>query len=134
LQLAASHAVVSVTSFNVGLALGEVASLLLALAVLRGLFDRVLGPSLGVIVLSALLGHAAWHWMTDRSGELWHELGHAVEAGVSAASAIAVASWLLPAIILGGAAFFVPRRFDGDPIPSLLPALLGRRSDESPRG
>jgi hypothetical protein len=33
-------------------------------AALRVLFSLVLGPALGVVVLSALAGHVAWNWMT----------------------------------------------------------------------
>jgi hypothetical protein len=32
--------------------------------------------------------------------------------------------WLLPALLVGGLAYFLPSRFDGVPIPSLLRALL----------
>jgi HupE/UreJ protein len=121
LQFAGAHSLVSVVSFNVGVALGEVVSLALALAALRLLFARMLGPALGVVVLSAVLGHMGWHWMGDGGHELVHELGH---VGLSSALVV-VAPWLLPALLVGGIAYFLPRRFGGVPIPSLLPALLG---------
>jgi hypothetical protein len=123
LQFAGAHSLVSVVSFNVGVALGEVVSLALALAALRLLFARVLGPALGVVVLSAVLGHMGWHWMVDEGHELVHELGH---VGLSSALVV-VTPWLLPAFLVGGIAYFLPRRFDGVPIPSLLPAVLGNR-------
>ena len=95
--------------------------LALGLAALRLLFARVLGPALGVLVLSDVLGHMGWHWMVDGGHELLHELGH---AGLSTALRV-ITPWLLPALLVGGLAYFLPSRFGGVPIPSLLPALLG---------
>ena len=121
LQFPGAHSLVSVVSFNVGVALGEAVSLALVLAALRLLFACVLGPPLGVVVLSAVLGHMGWHWMVDEGHDLVHEIGH---AGLSFALAV-VAPWLLPALVVGGIGYFLPRGFGGAPIPSLLPALLG---------
>lgn len=121
LQFPGAHSLVSVVSFNVGVALGEAVSLALVLAALRLLFACVLGPPLGVVVLSAVLGHMGWHWMVEEGHDLVHEIGH---AGLSFALA-AVAPWLLPALVVGGIGYFLPRGFGGAPIPSLLPALLG---------
>jgi hypothetical protein len=124
LQFAGAHALASVLSFNVGLAAGEILMLSLAYAALRALFSRVLGPLLGVAVLSAVLGHIAWHWMIDAG----HALGHAVAEEPSFATFVAVARWLVPALIVGGIAFFLPKRFGGDPVTTLRSALLGRDS------
>jgi hypothetical protein len=120
LQFAGAHNVVSIVSFNVGVALGEVVMLALGLVTLRLLFARVLGPALGVVVLSAVLGHMGWHWMVDEGHELMHQLGH---AGLYTALRV-ITPWLLPALLVGGLAYFLPRRFEAAPIPSLLPALL----------
>jgi hypothetical protein len=120
LQFAGAHRVVSIVSFNVGVTLGEVGMLALALVGLRLLFACVLGPALGVVVLSAVMGHMGWHWMVDGGHELVHELGH---TGLDTALRV-IAPWLLPALLVGGLAYFLPRRFDAVPIPSLLPALL----------
>ena len=120
LQFAGAHRIVSVVSFNVGVALGEIVMLAFGLAALRLLFARVLGPALGVLVLSAVLGHMGWHWMVDEGHELLHQLGH---VGLHTALLI-ITPWLLPALLVGGLAYFLPSRFDAVPIPSLLPALL----------
>jgi hypothetical protein len=121
-QFAGTHTFVSVVSFNLGIVLGGLAGLAIAFAALRLLFASVLGPLLGVIVLSAVLGHMAWHWMLDAGHELEHQLGHAAGAGLSSAF-IVVALWVVPAIVVGAIAYFLPKRFDGAPVPSLLRAL-----------
>jgi hypothetical protein len=130
-QFAGTHAFVSVVSFNVGVVVGEVVSLAIAIIALRLLFACVRGPLLGVIVLSAVLGHVGWHWMLDGSHELEHQLGHAAATGLSSALLV-VALWLVPALLVGAIGYFLPKRFDGIPVPSLLRALLGRSTKESP--
>jgi HupE / UreJ protein len=122
LQFAGVHTLVSVVSFNIGVALGEVVSLALALAGLRLLFARVLGPALGLVVLSAVLGHMGWHWMLEEGHELMHELGH---FGLSSALVV-VGPWILPALLVGVLAYLLPNRFGGAPVQSLLHALLDR--------
>lgn len=121
LQFAGTHPVVSVLSFNLGMALAQVVSLALALVVLRLLWDRLLGPALGVVVLSAVLGHMGWHWMVDAGHELEHQIGH---AGPSAL--LVAARWLVPALLAGAMAYFLPRRFGGTPIPPLLATWLDK--------
>jgi hypothetical protein len=130
-QFAGTHTLVAVISFNLGVAVGEVVSLALAFVALRLLFSRVLGPLLGVIVLSALVGHASWHWMIDGGRELARQLGNAGATGFWSAWLV-VALWLAPALLVGAAAYFLPRRFDGVPAPTLLRALLGQSTGESP--
>ena len=103
-QFAGTHTFMSVLFFNLGVALSEVASVALAFAALRWLVDRALGPSLGVLVLSAVVGHQGWHWMIDRSPELRHALGHATASELES-----IAVWLLPALLVGGAAWFLPQ-------------------------
>jgi hypothetical protein len=107
-QFAGAHAVVAAVSFNVGVVLGEVAAFALALIVLRLAFARVTGERLGVIILSVVLGHLAWHWMMD-SG---HPLEHAATAIVSTGSVGAVVWWSLLGVFVGGAAWFLPKRFE----------------------
>ena len=119
-QFAGSHPFASGLSFNIGAALAALAGLALALAVLRAL-DRILGAALAVLIVSAVLGHIAWHWSVDRSHELEHALGHATGSEL-----LAVALWLVPALIVGAAAWFLPQRFDAPPVPSLLAGLLAR--------
>lgn len=69
LQFAGSHVTTSLLAFNVGVELGQIAMLLVALPALTLLFRRV-PERIGTILLSALVAHTAWHWMTERGGEL----------------------------------------------------------------
>jgi len=83
------------------------------------LFTYVTGTRLGVLVLSVVLGHAAWHWMLDSA----HRLEHAASAIVSTASVAVVAWWVLLGLLVGGVAWFLPERFDAreDPNASSRP-------------
>jgi len=69
MQFAGSHLVMSLLAFNVGVELGQILVLLLAVPVVFLLFRYVLPDRLGVILLSAIIGHYAWHWMEDRYAE-----------------------------------------------------------------
>jgi hypothetical protein len=69
LQFAGSHVVSALLAFNVGIELGQVAALMVILP-LVALLLRVVPERAGVIVLSALAAHTAWHWMLER-GEVW---------------------------------------------------------------
>jgi hypothetical protein len=128
---AGTHPLVAVVFFNVGVALGAVASVAIAFVALRLLFARVLGPLLGVIVLSALVGHAAWHGMIDNGSELFGQLGRASAASLWSALAV-VAPWLAPALLVGVIAYFLLPRLDGMAVPTLLRAIQRRDGEESP--
>lgn len=125
-QFAGTHPAVSAVSFNTGVAVGEVVSFALAFGLMRFIFARLLPPSLAVVVVSAVLGHLGWHWMIDRAHPLGHELEHASAGGLSSAL------WLLPAIVVGALAWILPKRLDGEPVPSLLTAILGRDTRTNP--
>lgn len=70
LQFAGSHLLTSLLSFNVGVEFGQVFVLLLAIPALNVLFKYAETERMGTIVLSALVAHTAWHWMTDRAATL----------------------------------------------------------------
>jgi len=70
LQFAGSHVTSSLLAFNVGVELGQIFVLLLAVPVLEWLFRRVVAERVGTIILSALVAHTAWHWMTERGATL----------------------------------------------------------------
>ncbi len=69
LQFAGGHLAASLLSFNLGVELGQLFVLLLAVPVLVWLFQRV-PERIGIIVLSAIVAHTAWHWLTERASTL----------------------------------------------------------------
>jgi hypothetical protein len=99
---------VAVVSFNLAAVLAVVAAAALAWAAMR-LIARVLGARLGVVVMSAILGHQAWHWMLDRSHQFGHELEHAGHAGLRSAVFLS-ALWLIPALIVGAGAWLAKEK------------------------
>ena len=70
LQFVGSHLLASLLSFNVGVELGQILMLALFIPVLEILFRFVVAERIGTIILSALVAHTAWHWMTERANVL----------------------------------------------------------------
>ena len=70
LQFAGSHLLTALLSFNVGVELGQLVVLAVILPVLHVLFRFVVAERMGTIILSAIVAHTAWHWMTERGGQL----------------------------------------------------------------
>ena len=70
LQFAGSHLLASLLSFNIGVELGQLLVLVLLIPALELLFRRVVAERMGTIILSALVAHTGWHWMTERWGRL----------------------------------------------------------------
>jgi len=119
---AGAHPLIASVGFNVGAALGTFAGVAIGFVALRVLFAIVLGPLVGVIVVSLLAGHAGWHGLIDSGRELGRQLLSMPPASVwSAVSSIAL--WLVPALLSGVAGFLLPRRFDGITVPTLRRAL-----------
>jgi hypothetical protein len=70
LQFAGSHLLTSLLGFNLGVELGQLLVLAVAVPALAILFRRVVEPRLGTIILSAIVAHTAWHWMMERGERL----------------------------------------------------------------
>ena len=70
LQFAGSHLLTSLVSFNIGVELGQVLVLVLLVPALSLLFRFVVAERVGTILLSALVAHTGWHWMSERAGQL----------------------------------------------------------------
>lgn len=66
LQFAGSHLFLSLLSFNVGVEAGQLVFLLAVLPVLGWLLRHTSVERYGLIILSALVGHTAWHWTVER--------------------------------------------------------------------
>jgi hypothetical protein len=71
LQFAGGHLLVSLFAFNLGIEIGQLLVLALMLPVLALLRRSLLRGRIGMIVLSALIAHIGWHWMSDRAEALW---------------------------------------------------------------
>ena len=114
LQFAGSHLVTALLAFNVGVEIGQVAVLLVLVPVLNLLF-RYLPEKIGVVILSALIAHTGWHWMTDRFADLRKFQLPALDA----AAAASLMRWGMVAIVLAVFVWRVDgriRRWLGDPI------------------
>ncbi len=66
MQFAGRHLITSLLSFNLGVELGQIFVLMLAIPALNFLFRHVVEERMGTIILSAIVAHTAWHWMIDR--------------------------------------------------------------------
>jgi hypothetical protein len=100
LQFAGLHLVTSLLSFNVGVEIGQVLVVALLIPPMNFVFRHARSERVGTIVLSAVVAHTAWHWMTDRGSDLrqfrfeW--------PNVDAAFAVGAVDWLLLLVITGG--------------------------------
>ena len=105
LQFAGSHLVTALLAFNVGVELGQVAVLVVLVPALNFLF-RYLPEKIGVIILSALIAHTGWHWMSDRFADLRKFSLPALDA----AAAAGLMRWAMAAIILAVMVWLVDGR------------------------
>jgi hypothetical protein len=78
MQFAGEHLLSGLLAFNVGVELGQLAVLVIAVPLLRWLFAKLSriadgtlsGERIGALLLSALVAHTAWHWCVERGSEL----------------------------------------------------------------
>ena len=103
LQFAGSHLLTSLLSFNVGVELGQLLVLALLVPMLDILFRFVVAERMGTIILSVLVGHTAWHWMTERADKLSQFPWPALNASQLASAT----RWLMLIVILAGLAWLV---------------------------
>src|SRR5882672_9904497 len=103
LQFAGSHLLTSLLSFNLGVELGQLLVLAVLVPVLENLFRFVVAERLGTIILSVLVGHTAWHWMTERADKLSQFPWPALEASQLAAAI----RWLMLLVALAGLAWVI---------------------------
>ncbi len=105
LQLAGSHMLTSLLSFNIGVELGQLLVLAMLIPALDLLFRYGVPERTGTIILSALVAHTAWHWMMDRWGILsQYRIGM---PAFDIALWASVLRWLMFIVIGGGAVWFI---------------------------
>ncbi len=66
LQLAQGEVLAALAAFNIGVELGQLLVLAVLLPVVIVVFRRIDNERIGIIVLSTLVAHTGWHWMTER--------------------------------------------------------------------
>jgi hypothetical protein len=136
LQFAGRHLLISLFSFNVGIEIGQILVLIVMLPALAIVMRRVLVGRVGMIILSAIVAHVAWHWMIERGDVLWKVEWPQLDGAGLAVLARWVAGVLLAAV---GVRFFARRAriSRGPALPSLgegeLPGSRRRRSGVSAR-
>jgi hypothetical protein len=130
LQFAGSHLLTSLVSFNIGVELGQLLVLAVMIPAIDLLFRYVVPERIGTIMLSALVAHTGWHWMSDRFAQLrqyqfrWPDFTPAFMVGAI--------RWAMVLVALAGAVWLVnllrsQRRARASEGP---PALAERRSAE----
>ena len=102
LQFAGAHLLTSLLAFNVGVELGQLLVIALAVPVLEVLFRFVVAERAGTILISALVAHTSWHWMVER----YDVLSQYPITWVALASAllIGIMPWLIGMLAAAGAA------------------------------
>ena len=112
LQFAGSHLLSSLLAFNVGVELGQLLVLVVLIPALALLFARVVEERIGTIILSALVAHTAWHWMTER----WDNLSRFPLPTLDAPTIASFMRWLMAAIVVGVLLWWISgrvRRWEG---------------------
>lgn len=70
LQFAGAHLLTSLLAFNLGVEIGQLLVIVIAVPLLNFIFRKAVAERMGTIILSAFLAHSGWHWMSARATEL----------------------------------------------------------------
>ena len=119
IQFAGRHALAALLSFNVGVELGQLFALALAVPALAWLFRRAPERIL-TIVLSVLVAHTAWHWMAERGSALLR-----YPPRVPALTLDEALRWAMVGVVAVGAAWGLAQLFgwwDSKPLPDAASA------------
>jgi hypothetical protein len=103
LQFAGGHVLTSLVTFNVGVELGQILVLLALVPALHYIFKHVVAERAGIVIISAIVAHTAWHWMIDR----WRTLTKYDWPAADAATLASAARWLIFLVILGAMVWLV---------------------------
>lgn len=105
LQFAGTHVLTSLLAFNLGVEIGQLLIILVAVPILNLLFRTPSAERFGTIILSAILAHSGWHWMSDRASDLaaytyhWPVMNYAFLA--------LLMRWLMLTLIIGSAVWLL---------------------------
>jgi len=112
LQFAGTHLLTSLLAFNLGVEIGQLVIIVAAVPLLNWLFRNAIPERMGTIIISAILAHSGWHWLSSRASDLaaynfaWPAPDYALLA--------ALMRWAMLLLIIGSAVwvlFFLYRRF-----------------------
>jgi HupE / UreJ protein len=109
LQLAGAHFLLSLVAFNVGIELGQLAVILVAVPVLALLLRGARARRAAIVIISAFVVHTAWHWMLERMDALRYVRWPALDSTVF--------GWLLAGVMLLaliGGALWLSRKASGE--------------------
>ena len=111
LQFAGSHLWTALLSFNVGVEIGQLFVLAIAVPALAWAFRSLVDERLGTILLSAIVAHSAWHWMSERWGQLREYSFQAPALDMLLVAALA--RWAMLVLLLGGTVWVLFSVFGG---------------------
>ncbi len=132
LQFAGAHLALALAGFNVGIELAQLLAIALAVPVISWVFRRVVAERLGIIIVSVMVAHTAWHWMTERFAVMraYRLAWPAFDTGL----AISGIRFVMGLLIIGGVAWAIsgvmtrlasPRTRDSMLTVALVAGLLG---------
>ncbi len=105
LQFAGSHVPASLLSFNIGVEFGQLVVLAVLIPALGLLFRYLVAERIGAIVLSTLVAHTAWHWMTERFEML--RKYHVEWPAMDAAFLAGAMRWMMLVVVAAGCYWLV---------------------------
>jgi hypothetical protein len=124
LQFAGDHLLASLVAFNLGVEFGQLAVLLVLVPAIGLLFRHVVDQRIGIVILSALVTHIAWHWMLER----WEQLAKFSLPNFDAAFLASTMRGLMALLMLGFGVWLVNGavtrwlRTSDEPTPADIPA------------
>ncbi len=108
LQFAGTHTQVALWFYALGIDLGALLVFALASVGLALILRGARAGRIGVIVLSAIVAHASWHWMIDRISVLWQMPW----PSMTAAAFYHLAQWIFVVLLGAGAYTLTAQRIE----------------------
>lgn len=66
LQFGGAHLVTSLVAFNIGVEIGQLLVVAVSLPVMVWIVRRLVSERIALVVLSVMVAHTSWHWLTER--------------------------------------------------------------------
>jgi hypothetical protein len=103
LQFAGSHPIAALVAYNAGLELGTLIILAIVVPAANLAFSQVFAERAGILVSSVLVGHAGWHWMTERLAIARLSSWPLLDLNLL----LTIVRWLLAMTVIGGIVWFL---------------------------